>query len=397
MTAAETAAGAAVAREPRWLLWAERGGFAVWAIFLAAVVVLIAIDPGEGTVTSVYRAAALGWWRGEDVWGTGAAGFLYLPSFAVVFTPFALLGPRVGDIAWCLVSVGLLSAGLWQLYRRLIGPVPPARLGATLLISFPAAAAAIRDGQATPAMLALMLLATAALADGRRLATGLWLAAAIALKPLALVMAMLMAALYPRTILPLALGLLVVLAAPLIHPNPETAMALYRAAFDKILTASAPGPGPWADLSGLLGALGWSLSGNVMTVIRVAAALATLALALQMRRESETEAALGLLTLGNVYLMLFSPRTEINTYIMLVIPVALYAALLWHRERAHAAAWGLTAISLGLGTQAYGTAIFRATELWLKPLLALVFLAVFLLPRWLGTRSHLSASSSGKP
>jgi hypothetical protein len=254
--------------------------------------------------------------------------------------------------------------------------------GAMLLVALPAAAGSIRNGQATVAMFGCMLLATAALADRRWTVAGLWLGLAVAIKPLAIVMVLLMAVVYPETAFGLMLGIFAAFALPFLNPDPQAVVILYGDMIEKLRVTMFPPAERFASFTGLLAVIGIGISDLAANLVRMAMAGAALILALRARRAlMPIDAAFGLLTVASAYLMLFSPRTEGNTYVMLVFPIALYAAQLWRNEARRGAAWLLTGLCLGLGTPAYGTSIFRATEIWLQPLLCAIFVVAFLVPR----------------
>src|SRR5687768_10391283 len=73
-----------------WLLWG--------VLFLVIAVLIVRGD--KRTVVNHYRAAAHAWMAGEPLYNDTGHGFLYLPSSAVLFVPFAMLPDVLGDIAW---------------------------------------------------------------------------------------------------------------------------------------------------------------------------------------------------------------------------------------------------------------------------------------------------------
>ena len=379
--------------DPRWLAWIGWIGFLAWGGFLVADTALSIHDPDYRSVIGIYERATFDWWKGRNIWGTGFDGFQYLPAFAVLFTPFALAGPQAGHIAWHVASLGLLFAGLWQVYRRLIDAPMLRQMGVLLLVALPAAAGSVRNGQATVAMFGCMLLATAALADRRWIVAGLWLGLAVAIKPLAIVMVLLMAVVYPETAFGLMLGIFAAFALPFLNPDPQAVVVLYGDMIEKLSVTLFPPAERFASFTGLLAVLGIGISDMAANLVRIAMAGAALILALRARRTLvPIDAAFGLLTVASAYLMLFSPRTESNTYVMLVFPIALYATQLWRNEARRGAAWLLIGLCFGLGAQAYGTLIFRATEIWLQPLLCAIFVMAFLVPRLVRrTRAPLRA------
>src|SRR5690606_14617921 len=140
-----------------------------FTLFNLAVLALVLIDPEARSVVPVYRLGALGWWRGDDIFGAGIAGFLYLPSFAVLYTPFALLGASFGDVLWRVVSIGTLAFAIWRSIGIMV-PVMTGRrqwfvFGASLLLLAPSGFSAFRNGQATVLLMALMMLGSVAIVE----------------------------------------------------------------------------------------------------------------------------------------------------------------------------------------------------------------------------------------
>jgi hypothetical protein len=375
-----------------------RAGWGVWITFLAVIAVLTLRNPDGHSVLPAYRAGAEAWWAGRDIYGPGIHGFLYLPAFALLFSPFAWLGSPAGDLAWRLAGFALLTTAYARL-ARLAAPQRAAEvLAVMLLAALPASGAALRNGQATVPMLALMIHAAVDLAgpDRRRWRPALLLALAVAVKPLALVLALLAAALRPALRLPLAAGLAVVLLLPFLAADPATVARQYASAWTKLTAAADPGLGRWADLTMLLTRAGWPPPEAAMTLLRLAGAAAALAAAAwAARRLRPADTALAWLALACLYLLLLNPRAEENSYILLAPLVALLAGRAWLDGRRGAAA-GLLALCLALGNHAYGDLVYRPTELWLKPLLALLFLGYLI--DWIrrgGSGAGAGVASSG--
>ena len=277
----------------------------------------------------------------------------------------------------------MLSAALFRL-AGLFRPDESRRfLALVLLLATPAVAGMVRNGQATVIMTALMIHATVDVAGQRWNRAALWLGLAIALKPLALVLALLFAALHRPLLWRSALALAVVLLMPFLHPDPAYVVGQYRDTVRQFAIGGNPGIGRWADLTMMLYKFGLFVPYGVMTVVRLVAALATLALCrIACRRHGAAPAAIYALSLSICYLMLFNPAAEQNTYGALACVLAPFAAesIVAGESRWRSAA--LVALCIALGSDGYGTTIFRATELWFKPLVCLLFL-VDLLPRLL--------------
>jgi hypothetical protein len=71
------------------------------------------------------------------------------------------------------------------------------------------------------------------------------------------------------------------------------------------------------------------------------------------------------------YLMLFNPRTELGSYLGLAAVIGVFMVRDEHVPWT-ARVWP-GAMILAMGTQAYGEWIYRPTDVWLKPFLALLF------------------------
>ncbi len=376
--AKRTIANTAEAPAP-WILTIGAVGLVLYALFNLVIFVLVYLNPEARSVVPVYRIGSLGWWAGQDIFGDGTAGFIYLPSFAVLYTPFALLGPQWGDIAWRAVSAGLLAFAIAEVLRvalpRFDRRTRWLLLGTALLITLPGAANSLRNGQATNILYGLMLLATTALIERRWWWSAILLGLAFALKPLAIVYMLLVAALQPRIIPRMILVLVVLMALPLVHPDPGRALELYRIGIHKVLMSGAPEAGRWSDITGLLGRFGIVAPESVLTIARLVTALATLALGfVALQRGGRVRGLINLYALSVVYLMLMSPRTEAQTYLMLAATLAIASVLAWHADGERKLPTLYIVLAVALAAGGLGTAMLRATDLWWDPLLCLVYL-----------------------
>src|SRR5689334_21750026 len=148
---------------PRRGILIARVGAGIWLLFNLSILVLVWRDPANHTVVGNYRAASAGWWAGRDIYGSGIDGFLYLPSFAFLYTPFWLLGDT-GDVLWRALSAGTLTFAIWRAAKFYLPERVFEAFGVALLLALPVASAALRNGQATTLMVALMLLGSLAIA-----------------------------------------------------------------------------------------------------------------------------------------------------------------------------------------------------------------------------------------
>jgi hypothetical protein len=201
-------------------------------------------------------------------------------------------------------------------------------------------------------------------------------------KPLGMVMILLVGALYRPMRGRLLVGLLVFLALPWLHWDWPYVARQCRLAVEKLGRSSQPGDKPYDDIVGLLRTLGVTLPQAARTALAALAALVTLGLAwLGLRRGGRLQGAWLLASLAACYLMLFNPRTETNSYVILAPAMAALAAIaLTQRDRLATAVFALGCLALGCDN--YGRAAFEATNHLVKPATALVFFV------WLAWRLH---------
>ena len=352
-------------RSPRYGWW-------LWAAFLFVLTITVAIDPvGRMGVTPVYREAAEKWWAQQDLYPPSIHGFQYLPQSAILFTPVTRLPFLVGEESWRWLGVVLLAWGVWRLCRLATANGTASLFVLVTVLTIPTAVDAAQVGQANLLFSALLLHATADVARRRWWAAAVALSLLVALKPFGLVMVLLVAALYRPIRWHLVWGLAAVLASPFLFGPTAYVLGQYHWALVKLMVSSRPGPGRWADLTGLLWAAGGHPSEAMMTGVRLAAAVGALALSRRAaHRWGEPRASILTLAVATTYLMLCNPRTQENSYVMLGPVAALFMAWALLVDRRRWAAALLLAVCVGLG---FHRAFSVHQNYWLQPLVALIF------------------------
>ena len=351
-------------------------------LFLVGVTasILLKQDPSARSVTPEYHRAAELWWQSRTMYTEGVHGFLYLPQAAILYSPFAFLRPMLEEVLWRMVGIALLAHGVARLCTHLFGPRWSTAYFIASALTIVSALGSAANGQTNLHMAGLFALAAADLMSKRWWRVALWLMLALACKPTAVVMILLVGAIYLRHMgWRLAIALLALAALPFLHPHPGYVADQYRECFAKMTAAAAP-PDLFQDIRGLLASFGMRPSEDVLRVVRVCAAAATLILCwLASRRFAEPARAMFLLTFGAIYLVLFNPRTEGLSYVILGVPVALWAAreLLdarWPRDWRVASGVFLVAfcLSMQFSTQITG----GEKNYWVRPLGAALFAAL---------------------
>jgi hypothetical protein len=312
-------------------------------------------------------------------------GFVYFPQAAILFMPFALLPVVAGEVLWRLVNIGVFAFGL-RGFSRLAGE----RSGTDLfplmtLVTLPLTWDCARNGQATLIMTGLMLLAVVDVASHRWWRATFWLALSVSLKPLAIVLILLIVAIDRSMTWRMLLAATVVTLLPFMTQHTSYVLNQYAACLDNTTTAAHIGVvrQGWAHMFSALRVMGVDVPERFQTMVRLGAAVGTLALCgVARRRFDAARSAVYVFSLAAVYLVLFSPRTENNTYMMLGPAVAVFLGEAILIEKRYRAGILLSGLALGMvsGRTLQRMLAPQVEAIWLSPLMATGF-AVYLLVR----------------
>lgn len=357
---------------------AERFAWLGWAALFLTTAAIIAAG-SERSVVPAYRDAALNWLAGRGMYdGTGVGGFVYFPQAAVLFVPFAVLPAVLGEALWRFVNIGVFAFGLLGFARLAGGKSEKALFPLMTLIALPMAWDCARNGQATLLMTGFMLLAVVDTVRSRWWRATLWLMLAVAVKPLAIVLVLLLAALERPLTWRLPLGMIALVLSPFAAQHPGYVLEQYSACLRNMSTAAHVGVAAhgWTSPFTALRVAGIDVPERVQTMLRLIAALGTLALCFFARKRHEAaRAAVFVFSLAALYLILFSPRTENNTYAMLGPAIGVFMAdafLIGKKTREGAL---LACLTLALvGSRPIERLLAPTAEpIWMSPLIAVVF------------------------
>jgi alpha-1,2-mannosyltransferase len=344
-----------------------------FVMLVVVVTVRLLLGLPDGGSFHIYSEAAEKWWAATDPYGSGGIhGFLYLPASIVLFTPFALAGPKLGGAAWCVLSAGLYGSGLVRLVRRVSLTQSPAVLAVALLATLPSLNRNLSDGQAQVIMTGLLMHGAGELASKRPWRCAAFLALAVAFKPIAIAMPLLVFVLFAGVRLPLVAAAGVIVLLPVIRPDPSFAVAEYSSFLGKIAVAGTPVPGEWpwlADVATFLEARGIAVPPAGIFIIRALAAACALFVAWRARFLARPWHVCTVLALSLTYLTLFNPRTESDAYVALTPMFGLSAGLMLAHNTRSIPGWAVLGAGLALGI-AWNVHI----DAWLKPLLALIYI-----------------------
>lgn len=361
-----------------------------WIVYAIALASFVARDVRNRSVVPAYRGAALAWLHSEPCYKLDSIhGFLYLPSSAVLTTPFALLPATAHELAWRVFSILVLALAVRRL-AKILSPITGEEtfLPMTLMV-LPVSVGSAMAGQMNLVLAASLAMAAADLYDRRWNRCALWLALGFALKPQMAVMVLLVGALYRPMRWRAGLALVAALALPWVTQVPTYAWNQYQLCWQKLNLAGNPedAHARFNDLFGLVQSLGITAPENIQWPIRAVAALFTLLAGyIAVRRKDALHSAVSLLALTGAYLMLFNPRTEGGSYVIVAVPLAVYG--IWAGQRDRSVARSLLLILMVIGwTLAYDIAhgLFQAWRFlinpnstfnfryWLSPALGVVF------------------------
>ena len=298
---------------------------AVWAVPLLVICMWIAFFPHERTVTPIYHEATANWWAHKNLY-EGPEGLNYLPHFVVLFTPFHVLPVPAGDILWRALTTALLASGMWRLLRNEFGnDIAPIFLWASLL-ALPACDGAIRNGQGSALFAALSVHAIACLPSRHWWSAATLMVLALAVRPIGIVLVLLAPFVYASLRWRLVVLLLAFSVFPFLFAPPDYVIGQLRGFAANIQACAIYTRQDFADFNGVIRTFGGELPHGVSTILSMLAGVITLALwrfgALRVR---EPFRAWWLLALASVYLMLFNPMNEVNSYVILAPSLAIWA------------------------------------------------------------------------
>lgn len=324
----EAAARRARAVESR--LGAERRAWVVWACF-ALLVVVARLDsvPSAGNVFSIYREAGLRWLDGRDLY---PAEFLfnYFPPSAVLFAAWSWLPFGLGGALWRVVNIAVFAFGVWTVSHRSERRPASQRFFIATVVTVVLSASAARYGQMTLAMAGLMMAAVAYADSGALRRAAVCAALAMALKPLAVVLMLLLVAVYPRLLWRMAIAVAVFFLVPFLFQHADYVWRQYAAVPEMLATRAQPNYEWQQNIFGLLDKLWWTATNAGQAIVSGANAVAVLFLCWRARRRAPAiGAALSIYALASCYILLFGSGTESNTYAMLAPVIGLAAATAW--------------------------------------------------------------------
>ena len=352
-------------------------GWILWGMLALFVVLNRSLIPVEhADVFLIYRDGALKWLQGQPLYDGSGTGFIYFPQAAVLFTPFTQLPVRWDSMIWRLVNIGGFAVGVYGFTRLASRRYDIQLFLPVTIVSILMGASAAKLGQATLIMAGLMMIAVMSLSRKNWWRAAIWLVMAFTLKPLVAVLILLVAVLYPRTIIPLLAGLAVFILAPFLMQDIGYVWDQYHLCLATIKQVTVYGQeNPFAQLFWMLKSAGINTPEAVQVIIRLLFAALTLGFCWWLRgKQTPHTFTIYLYSLAACYVLLFNPRTENNTYAILGPAVGVFAVWSFQSTRRLGIYSYSAIVAFYLLSNRIGKWLIGAPTFWIKPLLCLMFL-----------------------
>lgn len=381
-----------------------------WILVGIAASVHVIVSPERHSLWPVFRAGAQSWWNGRNIY-VGAQYFTYSPAFAVLLAPLAVLPGVLGNILFDLGGLALLFYATRRLTRRVFPePVLSHYEPAVLLLSLAPVVRSVWSSQAHTWSAALIFLAAAALVEQRWWAAAFCLALAVHLKLSPVVLAGMVAVIWPRVMswrLPAALGAWALL--PVVRGDPRQAMRMYGQWLERLQVQAARRYPSFRDVRHVFEVVNVQVPVTAYNALQVVAGLGVLLWAWRLHRRGVENVWLvsGIFALTIAYMLLFGPAVEFVQYPLLApwISAAFLAA--WPRPGPRLALGGIFVLTMitGIGAveDVLGTALHSQVPEVLITLGTLAFgawvvLAWQLRPGpWYAQQRSLASLALGRP
>jgi hypothetical protein len=328
----------------RGWLWLAVG---LWGALLVGSCVRPAVkqSPGSVGIYRVYAEAGRTWLAGAPLYAKGDDWdvFPYSPLVAVFFAPYSALPDGLGSAVWriTLALAYLLALACWA-RAALPRPLAPTQRALLPLLVLPVAATTVVAGQAGGLVAAALLLGLAAAARERWNTCAVFVVLACLIKAYPVAVALLLAATYPRRMVPRLLFFgLAALAVPFLFQRAEYVADQY-AGWLALMRGSDRHDWPLyianRNLSLLFRVWLEPLTRHQHLALQLSAAAGVAALCLAGRWADweRRRVLLAILGLSGCWMTLFGPVVESYTYILVGPTLAWMLFEAWEERRPRA-------------------------------------------------------------
>lgn len=307
----------------------QRTARAVWISLAIALALKAVVAPLHHTTYPCFEAGTLCWWGDRDMYDYEVCRYeyRYSPTFAVLFTPFAMLPTWCGGLSWSLLNVGVLYATLRVLVRDIFPTIwSPRQQSLFLLLVAAGTARSLWAGQSNTLVFSLVALGVGAIIRQRWWMAALLLSLPVYIKVWPIAAALLLVACWPRALVArFTVTMMALAAVPFLTRPFAIVLGHYRVWIEALI-------GPmqvrhiYRDFWTIWETVHPPVDPRAYMLLQLATAAVVLALCLWGRWKFPTDrhALTQLLGLWTAWQLLFGPGTERNT-ICLIAPLTTWA------------------------------------------------------------------------
>jgi len=324
----------------------ERWAILIWSIVIGVGLGQAIVAPGSHSVFPIMVDAGGKWLAGRNLYShferaDGMDLYRYSPVVAMLLSPASLVSPRISESLWRIANGGLLIMALIIWFRVALGHTRPWQRGLMMVLIAPLAASSVHNGQSNPLVLAGMLLAMAAAVRERFNLAAVCITVSFLFKIYPLALGLLLVLVYPRKFAwRLALALAIGLALPYLFKNHAYVSDQFAQWLAYVRTDTRAKISLTREYRGFPFLFtrwrGRRLDHSTIQEIQFCTAVlaAVLVLIGRWRRLDRLSQLDLVLAMGSVWMTLFGPATEAQTYSLLA-PVMAWGVIRAWSEPGH--------------------------------------------------------------
>ena len=291
-----------------------------WSAISIYIIVFVIAHPYSNTITPMYWRASIHWLEGSDLYFRKGfdvnSGFCYFPHAAILSVPFALLPFTVAEVIWRILNITLLICACYTIAK--LSNFRPIKVSFFIISAITIAVSydSIRNGQYNLIITSIFCFVTYLLTKGKYKTCIALCILGGALKPYLFIPMVLLCGVFPKKCIPAAvIGMILFLLFPFCFQNTDYVINQYSTY--KVLLAKRNSMGleeGFANLYGILNIFYFWIGLKMQTLISLLGCVAVYLYCLYYKFHRKNYLNIMILITASSYILLFSSRTEFNTY-----------------------------------------------------------------------------------
>lgn len=289
----------------------------LWCLFGVVIIFFVLAQPGKRVVTPVYWEASLDWIKGNNIYAK-LNHFLYFPHSAILQIPFAVLPFTLAEVLWRILNIAFYAFSCYLISSLLLF-----KQKAFLIISafaIPLAYSSARYGQLNLLVASFLGIVAFLLAHKKYTQSIIICLLGFAFKPYMAVPLLLICCLFPKQcLLPTFLGLIILFLFPYFFQNSGYVWYQYQECMKTLNISMRIGQEfDFAYLFGMLKSFGVYISAFWQISVTLGFAFIIFLYSVYLSKKNPMkENSIIIVTLATIFILLFSSRTENNTYCLI--------------------------------------------------------------------------------